>query len=51
MTKTAVAAPAPRPSDEEMLDFIASMTLLEFLRLKLRLTVLLIGRIAREGNL
>jgi hypothetical protein len=48
--KTAVNA-APRPSDEEMLHAIAELPLREFLRLKMRLWLLLISRIARANNL
>lgn len=48
--KTAVAA-APRPSDEELLDAIANLTLLELLQLRLRLTYLWLSRVAKDAGL
>lgn len=49
--KTAVAAPAPRPSDDEMFDAIAQLTLLELLKLRMKLQMLLIRRIAEQAGL
>ena len=34
MSRTAVGAPAPRPSDDEMLNAIAALPLKEFIRLR-----------------
>jgi hypothetical protein len=48
---TAVAAPAPRPSDDELLDAIANLTLREVAYLRMRLYLLLIARIAKDAGL
>lgn len=45
--RTAVGAPAPRPSDEELLEAIAGLTLRELGRLRIRLAMLLAFRRGR----
>lgn len=50
----AVKAPpaaAPRPSDEELLDAIASLQLYQFVRLRYYLYLMLLRRIAKEAGL
>jgi hypothetical protein len=44
MKRTAVAAPAPRPSDDEMLASIAALSLGDFVRLKARLYLVFLRR-------
>ncbi len=51
MTRTRNAAPAPRPSNEELLDAIAKLTLLELLELRYKLILLTIRKIAEEEGL
>lgn len=46
MTKTAVAAPAPRPSDEEMLEAIARLALRDLARVIAGLRRLLLTNVS-----